>query len=258
MRSHILSLFIFLALILVATGAEHPVFTPESDLFRPIYSTHLTGEVTPEKPLTIDLDIRDSETGFVRVYAWGKNGTEWNLTGGEGTENYIIPEVFTNIQTGYPRILTMKNISSEYLILDPGRYPLYFSTNESGGEAEILVLYIYHNQVDMGIIENQTQKVFETTIPPDLERVIFMTESSEGTNLDLYVQKGTDLPGSYDAFTYNATNDCQDCWSQGIENYIAEMIVIDNPEPGPYLMVTRAVNGDDFFYTYWAGLEKKK
>ena len=255
---HILSALLFLTLIMMVSGAEHPIYNPESDLFRPVYSTHLTGQISPEHPIRVDLDIRDSETGFVRVYAWGENGTEWNLTGAEGYENFIVPEFFTDVQTGYPRILTLKNLSSEYLLLDPGHYQVFFQADSSEGYAEILVMYVYHEQIDVGIIENQTHSVFETYIPPGLERAIFMTESREGTNLDLFVQKGTNLPGSYEEFSYNATDECPNCWSQGIENYLSEMIVLDNPEPGPYLMVTRATGGDDFFYTYWTGIEKEK
>lgn len=258
MNSYIPAALLFLTLILIVNGAEHTNYNPESDLFRPVYSTHLSGEVSPDHPIRVDLDIRDSKTGFVRVYGWGEMGTEWNLTVGEGYENFFVPDLFTEVQTGYPRILTLKNISSEYLILDPGRYPVYFSSDSSGGKAEILVMYVYHEQIDLGIIQNQTHSVFETYIPPGLERVIFMTESRDGTNLDLYVHKGSSLPDSYEEFTYNSTDECQECWSQGIENFISEMLVLDNPEPGPYLMVTRATGGDDFFYTYWTGIEKKR
>jgi hypothetical protein len=256
---HFMFVGIFLILVVVqVSGSGHPPYLPDSDAFRPVYSTNLTGTVSSGHPMRIHAEIRDSETGFIKVYGWGENGTNWNLKGDVGTDPYIVQNLYSLNETEYPKVLILKNLTNEYLVLNPGLYPLIFESNESSGHAQVMVVYVYHDQIDMGVIHNQSYSVWETKIPDGLERVIFITESVSGTDLNLYVQKGSTIPASFSEFTYNSSSNCTTCWDYSVENYLAEIMAVENPEPGPYLMVTKAEGGDDFYYSYWMGIEKRE
>ena len=161
------------------------------------------------------------------------------------------------VPTGYPKVLTLRNLTNEYILLDPGIYPLLFESDGSSGDADVRIEYVYHDQIDMGLIEDQTESSWVTTIPEGLKRVIFMTESVYGTDLNLYIYKGGKRTDSNLESDYRATSTCTTCWDTGIEHYLAEMLVVEDPEPGQYEMVTTADGGDDYFYSYWIGVEEE-
>ncbi|MFH0968568.1 MAG: hypothetical protein V1862_12880 [Methanobacteriota archaeon] len=259
MKWSILLIFTILILPGVYITLANPSYIPDNQSFRPVYSQKFTGFISPEQPMKISTVIRDSETSFFRIYAWGpdQNSSDFDLWTSRGKEVIAGLSEFNSTTHGYPEVVTVKNVSSDYLMTDPGEYSSLFTTSFGSGLGEVHIQYVYHENIDMGPITSKDYSVREIHIPPGLSRIIFITESSEGTDLDLFIQKGDRLPNSYESFDYSSTSSCTDCWDTGIENWVAEMYVIDNPEPGQYLMVTYAQGGDDFFISYWMGVDSE-
>ncbi len=250
-------ILIFLILPFIQPTLSDPSYIPDSQSFRPVYSQKFAGYVSPEQSMEIRTDIRDSETGFFRIYAWGpdQNTTDFDLWTSQGNEIIAGLSEFNSTTHGYPEVITVKNISGSYLMTDPGEYSSLLTASYGSGPAEVAIQYVYHENIDMGPIADKDYSVFKIIIPSGLSRVIFITESTEGTDLDLFIQKGNTLPNSFELFDYSSTSSCTDCWDIGIENWIAEIYVIDNPAPGQYLMVTYAHGGEDFYISYWMGVE---
>lgn len=248
--------FIVLLVIIPVSIAEQS-FIPSNPDFRPTFSQKFTGFISPDQPMKISTIIRDSDTGFFKIYVWGQDQNKTNLDLWTSPGNEVIAglSAFKSATNEYPEVVTVSNSSSGYLMADPGEYSSLISSSQGSGTAEVYVYYVYHNNIDMGQIQGKDYSVWEIEIPAGLSRVIFATESVNGTDLDLFIEKGETLPDSFENFTYSSTSRCTDCWGTGIDNWLAEMFVIDNPEPGKYLMVTYAHGGNDFFTTYWMGTE---
>ncbi|HWQ67342.1 MAG TPA: hypothetical protein VN372_10770 [Methanospirillum sp.] len=255
-------LIIVLLLLLTGTvsNAEHPSYVPGNESFRPVYSNNLTGYVTPDSPLLLHTEIRDSDTGFVKIYVWGshetnESETNFDLWTSPGLMCAPQTAIFNSSTGEYPEVITIVNKSSEYLIAEPGDYSTLVTSASGSGQADIRIQYVYHDAIDMGLIGDNDYSVWPITIPSGLSRAIFITESVAGTDLDLFIQDGTTLPSSFETFDYASTSNCTDCWETGMDNYVSEMFSIENPVPGQYLMVTYAKGGNDFFMSYWMGVE---
>jgi hypothetical protein len=247
---------ICITLISPHVGAKS--FIPDNMSFRPVYSDTLTGYVSPDQPFIISTDIRDSSTGFFRIFGWGpaQNSSDIDLFASAGTE--VFPELseYNSSTSSVPEVITVQNLSSGYLMINPGEYTTMLTTAHTSGIAEAYIQYVYRENIDMGTIKSNDYSVREILIPSGLSRIIFICESAYGTDLDIFIQKGTTLPDSYNTFNYSSTSDCTNCWDTGVDNWIAEMLIIDNPEPGSYLMVTYAHGEEDFFMTYLMGVEE--
>ena len=253
----IILLFLFLSVTPCLADQQRSLLD-RSDHFRPVYSTTVTGQVSPESPLRMAIDVRDDMTAFVRIFAFGPEGTNWTLSAGKGDDITRDPDLQVSDQGGYPRLVTLKDRSGKYVMVEPGNYTAIVSSDGSSGEATVKICYVYHTEnLDKGNIRNQTWSSREITIPDGLERVLFITESVAGTDLDLFVQNGTTLPDSYTNVTWAETGSCSTCMMTGVDYYVPEALVIDSPAPGKYLMMTRACGGNDYFFTYWMGFEKE-
>jgi len=253
-------LIISIILIIVTSHVSARSFIPSNETFRPVYSHNLTGYVSPDNPFTISTDIRDSNTGFFRIFGWGpdQNTLDVDLRTSYGREMTPDNASFNSTTNSTPEVITVRNLSSDYMLADPGVYTTELTTAHASGIANIHIQYIYRENLDMGLIQDKAYSIREITIPPGLSRVLFICESAYGTDLDLFVQKGTSLPDSFSSFNYSSTASCTDCWDLGVDNWIAEVLSIDNPEPGKYLMVTYARSGEDFFTSYIMGVESEE
>lgn len=251
---------ISIILIIVTSHVSARSFIPSNETFRPVYSHNLTGYVSPDRPFTVSTDIRDSNTGFFRIFGWGpdQDTSDIDLRTSYGRE--VNPEnvSFNSTTNLTPEVITVRNLSSDYMLADPGVYTTELTTAHASGIANVHIQYIYRENLDMGLIQDKAYSIREITIPPGLSRVLFICESAYGTDLDLFVQTGTDLPDSFSSFNYSSTSSCTDCWDLGVDNWIAEVLPIDNPEPGKYLMVTYARSGEDFFTSYMMGVESEE
>jgi|GEM_PF-2488610 len=250
----IILFFIFSQLCL----ADYPrSIIDTSDNFRPVYSDDVTGNVSPEKPLLLKIDIRDDYTALVKIYAWDKNGTNLTLSVCQGDDFNSDSSKKQSITGEFPS-LTLKDQSGKWLSILPGNYTAMVSGNGESGELKVRIFFVYLvENVDKGKILNQTWSSKEINIPEGLDRVFFITESVSGTDLDLFIQKGTDIPGKFENFTWASTRSgSYNGLSADIGSEVSESIVISSPKPGKYLMVTRASSENDFFFTYWMGLER--
>ena len=220
-----------------------------------MYSQKLTGYVTPEEPMKIITDIRDTNTSFFRIYAWGpdKNTSDFNLWTNPGEDVTAGHAKFNSSKTGYPEVITVN--SSSLFEVEPGNYSTVLYSVNGSGLGEVYIEYVYLENIDLGLLEDKGYSMYEIKIPSGLSRVVFITESTIGTDLDLFIQKGDKVPDSFEAFDYASISNCTDCWDTGIKYWVAEHFVIEHPEPGKYLMVTYAYGGKDFFTSYWMGVD---
>ncbi len=256
---YLLLFILLLCLLSPGVNAQERSLLDKSDQFRPVYSTTLSGWVSPDTPLRIGIDIRDDMTAFARIFAYGPEGTDtdWTLVVGKGKE--IMQDSDRQISTlsRYPLIVTLKDRSGKYIMAEPGNYTAELSCASTPGQATVTVAYIYHGEnLDKGNIINQSWSEKEVTIPDGLAEVWFVTESVLGTDLDLFVHNSTSLPDSPDEFTWISADSSSNSGIYGIDNFVPEMLVINDPQPGTYVMITRASGGDDYFLTYWMGFEK--
>jgi len=255
---------LFLSLLLIISlpvSGDDRSFLDTSDQFRPVYSTTLSGFVSPDNPLRIGIDVRDDMTAFARIFAYGPEGSDlgWTLAVGKGQDIMQDPDLQVSASAGDMEVITLRDRSGNYVMVEPGNYTAILSSNKTSEEATVKIVYVYHGEnLDKGNIMNQTWSLKEVTIPEGLERVIFMTESVGGTDLDLFVHNSTSLPDSWDGFSFIAAKTCSDCTWSGVDNFVPEALVIDSPEPGTYVMVTRATSGNDYFFTYWMGFEEEQ
>lgn len=252
--------------IIIQTGqgigtdkGERPVILDSSERFKPEYSETVSGEADPDNPFRVSINIRDDKTACARIFAYGSYGQNWTLTAGKTTP--IIEDPYMQQVSGgtFPLVVTLRDQTGSWVVVPPGPYTVEITPESRSGTATIQVLFVYlPENMDRGTLQDQEVSVRNITIPSGLKEVIFMTESVFGTDLDLYIHKGENRPVRMTDFTWNATRPCTNCGLEGVDNYLSELLVIKNPDPGQYLMMTRASGGEDYFFTYWMGIEENQ